>query len=402
MATNQNFINTEWVDWLAKRQARLNIVKTTTTKHGRVIDWIPIESQTPSGKIASPPPDELLPVREHDEQKPIEPARFEFEDDALERGQHGTVPVLRPDISKLTDGVSLKNYLRKQGGRGVHKQRRIQQPADPDPVGYFHNAAWQNGAFFGWDAFLNVWGPEIDRAPNAQTNHSILQAWLLNDSGVRQSIEGGWTVDQSLNGDRQPHIFTFFTTNNYANEGDFVGGYNSVFKGWVQYSAPWTTGLVVFPGIRIVNPSTSGGTQTDVSMKFQLYREPATGEVNWWVSVQGVWMGYYPATLFNANGLGTSADSVGCGGEVFMEVQSQVLTDDYMGSGMHADEGWTKAAYLRNIRLQTDMNGGMANFDGIAENDVAWPGAADPYTINTSFNSAMTWQSYFYVGGPIW
>lgn len=402
MAADRNSQNSEWSHWLAKRQERLEIVKTTTTAHGRVIDWIPMESQAPSGKIASPPPDKLLPVRQDDEKHPIEPARVEFDAAGLDYGRAGAVPVLRPDISKLTDGVSLKNYLRKQGGRVVHKQRRNQQPADPDPTGYFHNAAWRNGAFLGWDASLNVWGPEINRAPGAQTNHSILQAWLLNDSGVRQSIEGGWTVNQSLNGDRQPHIFTFFTTNNYLNEGDFIGGYNSVFKGWVQYSSPSTTGLVVFPGIRIVNPSTSGGTQTDVSMKFQLYREPATGELNWWVSVQGVWMGYYPATLFDPNGLGTSADSVGCGGEVYMEVQSQPLTDDYMGSGLHADEGWTKAAFLRNIRLQTDINGAMVNFDGAPESDVAWPGAADPYTIDTSFNSATSWQSYFYFGGPIW
>jgi hypothetical protein len=55
--------NAEWVDWLAKRQERLKIVKTTTTKPGRMVDWVPIESQVPSGKIASPPPNELLRIK---------------------------------------------------------------------------------------------------------------------------------------------------------------------------------------------------------------------------------------------------------------------------------------------------------------------------------------------------
>src|SRR5262245_45540702 len=32
------------------------VVATTTSAQGETIDWIPIESQTPDGRIASPPP----------------------------------------------------------------------------------------------------------------------------------------------------------------------------------------------------------------------------------------------------------------------------------------------------------------------------------------------------------
>jgi Neprosin len=30
---------------------------------------------------------------------------------------------------------------------------------------------------------------------------------------VTHSIEGGWTVDELLNGDTNPHVFTYYTNN---------------------------------------------------------------------------------------------------------------------------------------------------------------------------------------------
>jgi hypothetical protein len=59
MATHQHPLNPSLVDWLKGRQASLKIVKTTTTPSGQTIDWVPIESQNPSGKIATAPPAEL-------------------------------------------------------------------------------------------------------------------------------------------------------------------------------------------------------------------------------------------------------------------------------------------------------------------------------------------------------
>jgi hypothetical protein len=51
-------------------------------------------------------------------------------------------------------------------------------------------------------------------------------------------------------------------------------------------------------------------------MKFQLYQEPTDGSLNWWVAVQGIWMDYYPASLF-AGGIGGDVDWIGFGGEVY-------------------------------------------------------------------------------------
>ena len=398
MAIDQNQLNPELVNWLKARKASLKIVKTTTTPSGQTIDWVPIESQHPTGKIATAPPAELAKVRVEDAQRQVKPVSFELDDASIERGPAGTVPILRPDLSRLTKTVSLKDYLTKRGGRKVNKKRPNQKPTDPDPAGYFHNIDNQNGTFYGWDGYLNVWDPAIN-TPSGSEDHSILQVWLQNYSKGTQSLEGGWTVDQGLNGDTQPHIFTYYTTNNYTKDGDNLGGYNRQHKGWVQYSGPSTTGSTVFPGIRINGTSVYGGTQYDVSMKFQLYQEPNSSDVNWWVAVQGIWMGYYPASLYNG-GLGVNVEWIGVGGEVYSGLANPEKTKDQMGSGHHASGGWTKAAFLRNLRNQSNMNGSMVINNGYATSDAAVSGGSDPYTIQMDMESGSSWGSYFYVGGP--
>src|SRR5262245_48245423 len=49
----------ELYEYFEGRLARMQIVKTTTTPRGQSIDWIPIESQHPQGRIATAPPAKL-------------------------------------------------------------------------------------------------------------------------------------------------------------------------------------------------------------------------------------------------------------------------------------------------------------------------------------------------------
>jgi hypothetical protein len=110
-------------------------------------------------------------------------------------------------------------------------------------------------------------------------------------------------------------------------------------------------------------------------------------------------MGYYPATLYNG-GLGKKVEWIGSGGEVYSSLKNPESTKDQMGSGWQAQAGWTKAAFLRNLRNQSDMNGAMVNNNGFPSEDAATSGGADPYTIQMDMESGTTWGSYFYVGGP--
>jgi hypothetical protein len=146
---NNNQLNPELVNWLNIRQASLKIVKTTTTPSGQTIDWVPIESQHPSGKIATAPPAGLA-------RPSIAPGRitkassFELDDPRIERGPAGTVPILRPDIARLSQFAGVKDLHVKRGGLKVNKARPNRKPTDPNSAGYFHGIDNQNGTFYGW------------------------------------------------------------------------------------------------------------------------------------------------------------------------------------------------------------------------------------------------------------
>ena len=67
------------------RKPNPNIVATTRTKDGQVIDWIPASSQTPNGQLATPPPPTIVPL-DGSGSIGIEPEA---------RGPEGTVPIIR-------------------------------------------------------------------------------------------------------------------------------------------------------------------------------------------------------------------------------------------------------------------------------------------------------------------
>ena len=378
----------ELLQFLEARQNSLKILKTTTTPVGQMLDWVPIETQHPEGKVPSPPPTVSLAVRSANEEKPVSAARLELEDQTIERGPAGTVPIVRPDFSKLTRTIALNDYATKRGGVAVNKLRPNRSPADPNPFGYFHAISSQNAKVYGCDGFLSVWDPSINNPAGPGDDHSIMQTWLQNyDKPQTQSIEAGWTVDRNLNGDTVAHVFTYYTTNGYSKDGNNLGGYNRLYSGWAQYSS-W-----LFPGIRINGASTQGGQQLGISLKYQWWQG------NVWFAVQGVWAGYYPGSLFNG-GIMNGAEWVGFGGEVYSSLANPAQTKDQMGSGRQAQDGWTKAAFQINLRNQSDLNGTMVNHNGTAETDTATGSGANPYDIQMHMNSGSSWGSYFYVGGP--
>jgi hypothetical protein len=211
---------------------------------------------------------------------------------------------------------------------------------------------------------------------------------------AKPSSEAGLTVDKNLNGDLSNHIFTFYTANDYTEEGDNLGGYNRLQKGWVQYHP------TIFPGIRIGNSSSYGEGQVEIGIKFELYQG------NWWfgVIVEGsvgwTWLGYYPATLYTG-GLRTAGNNLSFGGKVNSSLANPCGTRDQMGSGFQAVDGWAQAAFQRALRNQNATDGAMANFNGTTETDAAATSCKNnPYTIQAFMNSGSTWGSYQYYGGP--
>jgi hypothetical protein len=264
---------------------------------------------------------------------------------------------------------------------------------DPDPAGYFHCTTSQWVTAYGCQVWLNCWDPVVDIPTSPGDDHSISQTWLQNyQASTTHSVEAGLTVDLSLNGDAASHLFIYYTTNDYAGDGDNIGGYNRIQLGWVQVHP------TIFPGILAVQSSAPGATPVELGLKFQLHQG------NWWLAINNAqtwtWLGYYPGTLF-PGGLADHAEWVSFGGEVFSALSNPCATTDQMGSGRQADGGWSYAAYQRNLQYQAAASGTMADFDGNAESDTAASGCpAGAYTIEVFMQSGSSWASYQYFGGP--
>ena len=67
-----------------------------------------------------------------------------------------------------------------------------------------------------------------------------------------------------------------------------------------------------------------------------------------------------------------------------------------MGSGRFADEGWTQAAYIHNLRVQTGRNGDMSDFEftGATVDDTSL------YSLDIHLADETEWGSFVFVGGP--
>ena len=368
----------------------MRVTKSTVTSTGQTLDWVPIESQV-QRSVASPPPNTSSRRVGADPARPTQKLEF----DLSEPGPAGHVPVLRPNVSRFRDLDELQKVLSKRGGLRVNINRANKKVSDPDPAGYFHALSSRNVQAYGCDARLGMWDPKIDLPSSPGDDHSISQTWLQNyQTPQTHSIEAGWTVDSGLNGDVFTHLFTFYTTNGYASEGDLLGSYNQIYKGWVQYSQ------TLYPGIRLLPVSVLSGTQIDLGIKFQLYQG------NWWFGLSATasdpwtWIGYYPATLF-PGGLANYAQWIGFGGEVYSALANPCSTADQMGSGIQASAGYGRSAYQRNIHTQSDTDGTVVNFDGVPSVDAAASNCPiDPYTIICFMNSGSLWGSYQFYGGP--
>jgi hypothetical protein len=123
----------ELCEYFEGRLARMQIVKTTTTPRGQSIDWIPIKSQHPQGRIATPPPAKLARAsRKPDRKRKERIAIPELEIKGVKRGPSGTVPVLRKKLGALGYTRSLKRYLSKTRG---HRIMRLRNQVYPAPGG---------------------------------------------------------------------------------------------------------------------------------------------------------------------------------------------------------------------------------------------------------------------------
>ncbi|KAJ2973127.1 hypothetical protein NUW58_g9020 [Xylaria curta] len=235
---------------------------------------------------------------------------------------------------------------------------------------------------------FSLFGAYVQRS----ADFSLLQTAVIRSKAAHakkgttsQTVEAGW-INYPDHG-KEPHLFSYFTTNGYSGDGDNIGGWNRDRKGWVQVDKD------LYPGIPFKPLSTRGGNQHELEIGYHL------ADGNWWLWCLDRYIGYYPGSLFSqgvnaADTLADHSDIIDFYGEIFNSEEEVTTTD--MGSGEWPDAGYGKAAYIHNI-VYTDTKGNFQNYNGQSQLIIS---DAKRYNIKPSWNSASSWGSYFYLGGP--
>src|SRR5690349_8281544 len=237
-------------DYFERREAKRPVVKSTVTERGQTIDWIPRESQRSDGKIASPSRTREIGLVA-DAARPEHLAVPELESQSAQRGPIGTVPILRKKLDDLRYTKSLSRYLSKSRRRRIFPSPQSELPSPEEDGTHRYAASGQSITCYGGEGQLNCFDPYTE----SSDDFSLIQIGLsrtitITIFGVTlsflQTVEAGWQELQDLTGDWVPHLFTFYTTNGYSEEGDNKGGYNDDVDGWVQYDD------TIFPGTTFV------------------------------------------------------------------------------------------------------------------------------------------------------
>jgi hypothetical protein len=376
--------------YLEARLQKMEVIATTTTKSGQVYDWIDINSQVADGEVATPPP--LEPSGDanasSDTCRPLT-ARTELEDEPEALGPPGTVPVLRIDPDRIHAPGSVQDFLSKYGdATDIPSQvfdENVPLPQVNPASGHFYAMTQMRVNNYGGDGYISVWQPFV----LFPTEQSLAQVAISSGELPipMETIEAGWTVNGALYGDLATRLFVYFTTTAYKELGDFKGGYNMNQAGWVQVSRTKT------PGTRLTSVSVAGGPQVDFYIRVELH------EGKWWVRYDDEFIGYYPASIFGADRLGTSAKVLQFFAETNDDPNIEGMTVNDMGSGKFPGLAtWRgNAAFMRNLRHQKAPQGyEMADYLPKLTK------ATHPkcYGLIGNYEATDPFYSQFYFGGP--
>ncbi|XP_059065088.1 protein neprosin-like isoform X2 [Cryptomeria japonica] len=154
-----------------------------------------------------------------------------------------------------------------------------------------------------------------------------------------------------------------------------------------------SNGAQYYPGQPIEQVSEYGKDQID--MLISIKREILQGEAIWSLYIQDKVVGYWPGSLFSS--LAESTNIVQYGGEVLHSTNDPgtPFSKTHMGSGHFPQEGFSKAAYIRDIQMH-DSN-----------NSLVYPKETIIATIPLCYNLILAinntnpeWGHYMFFGGP--
>ncbi|KAL5063402.1 hypothetical protein RYX36_025139 [Vicia faba] len=368
-SVNQTFRSEQELQKLKKiiatrlRQINKPAVKTIQVPDGDIIDCVLTHKQLafdhPLLKGQKPM---VLPQSLREENQIGNMSDFQLWSLSGESCPEGTIPVRR-----VTEQDMLRAYSIDSFGRKI-----------ANDVPHDHAVAIVSGdKYFGAEATFSVWNPHLE----VQNEFSLSQMWVSSgtDGKDLNSIEAGWHVYPHLyGGDNRVRFFIYWTADAYKT----TGCYNLACPGFVH------TSKKISIGGGFTNCSSYNGKQYYFTIK--IVKDKNTGN---WLLIYGDEhiVGYWPATLFTL--LKHNADNINFGGEIVNENSRGSHTSTAMGSGHFAEEGFGKAAYIRNMKvIDSDSNLIPLNKPIFV--------ASNPDCYNIKGNTGSNWGDYMYFGGP--
>jgi hypothetical protein len=292
-----------------------------------------------------------------------------------------TVPIQRTTIEQISRYPTLKAFLSKSPDGNTHIP--VQQTSSSISTGalaasttHKYATAYQRIYNLGGNSNLNLWSPYLFFTGEL---FSLSQVWYsgVSSTGADQTVEAGWQVSPlRFGGDQLAHLFVFYTPDGYV-----TGCYDHACSGFVQYSSS------VFPGATFPSYSQYQGPQFEASIFWEMWAG------NWWLSVSGQWIGYYPGRLYGTGEMATHSTLIEYGGEVAVDPSYHIYPP--MGSGRFAETGYQSAAYQKNISyLDSFLNSQLASLT-VNPNGTLQAG----YTFSGP-SAWGPWGIYFFFGGP--
>jgi neprosin-like protein len=386
------------------RQHILNMYQDVDVSHSFVLDsshydCVPITQQPAVRKygirkIASPPPDSMpdKPAGADDDslESAIKPALqlnpespFDAFGNSVRCEEH-TIAMRRITLDTMTHFQTLPQFFEKSPNEHAPGQKEKLTPGGPPHKYSFTNQYVNN---LGGNSNLNVWTPYVNTVVGEQ--FSLSQEWYVgglntevppcgqgSESCSIQTEEVGWVVYPAMFNDENAHFFIFSTPDGYN-----TGCWNNTCGDFVVYQDGGDLGAVLSP------VSVLGGAQYEISAEYELYQG------NWWLRLQGTWIGYYPGAMYHGGQNAYHAQEIVFGSE---GVGTTIWPPE--GSGIFPspfnDGGYSWAAYQRNLWYFNTSAGGV--WDSLSP-DIPSP---DCYNITGPFFGTGASTVYFYEGGP--
>lgn len=288
--------------------------------------------------------------------------------------EENTVPMRRIEMEELLRYPTLEDFFRKKPAAVAPETESAKEEVAP-AVNASHKYSYftQTVDNIGANSALNIWSPYVNTA--AGQVFSLSQQWYVGGSGAGlQTAEVGWQNYPGKYGDQRSRLFIYFTADNYTK----TGCYNTDCGTFVQTSNTMPLGGA-FP-----NYSVAGGAQYDFNAQFLLFNG------NWWLAINGSWVGYYPASIYNGGQMTKFAQRIEFGTETVGG-----STWPAAGSGAWSTQAFGYAAYHRNLYYMKTTGGSV--WDSLSP---VTPSASCYNTSGTYYSTSSGWGTYFYAGGP--